>query len=155
VMPKHVSVLALVVGALFVAGCSGSGPKITGTVTFNGAPVEGATVTFYGESSDPQQPGEMFSAKTDASGRFRLAVPAGTRIKSGSYKVTVVKVTPKPGAKVAEGTDPTTLITTGLGVYALPPIYANLTSTPLKADVKSGDTDVPLTLESGKPPGTP
>jgi hypothetical protein len=154
-MPKRLSVLPLVTGVFLLSGC-GSGPKVTGTVTMNGSPVDGAVVTFYGESSDPKQPADAFSGKTDASGRFKLDVARGAAIKAGTYKVTVVKPIPKPGATMPEGVnDPVQLMALGLTVNALPPIYANAASTPLKAEVKSRDTDVPLTLEGGKPPGTP
>jgi hypothetical protein len=154
VMPKRLSVLPFLAGALLVAGCSG--PKVTGTVTMDGSPVDGAIVTFYGESSDPKQPADAFSGKTDSSGRFRLVIPNGTSIKAGAYKVTVVKPVPKPGAKIPEGVnDPDQLMSLGLSVNGLPPIYASIASTPLKADVK-GDTNCPpFNLEGGKPPGTP
>jgi hypothetical protein len=155
VMPKRLSVLPLVTGVFLLSGC-GSGPKVTGTVTMNGSAVDGAVVTFYGESSDPKEPADAYSGKTDSSGHFKLNVGKGATVKAGTYKVTVVKPIPKPGATMPEGVnDPVQLMSLGLTVNALPPIYANAASTPLKAEVKSRDTDVPLTLEGGKPPGTP
>jgi len=153
-MPKCVSTLPLVAGAFLVAGCSGA--KVTGTVTMNGSAVDGAVVTFFGESSDPKQPADAFAGKTDSSGRFRLDIPRGGAIKAGTYKVTVVKPIPKPGATIPEGiNDPVQLMSLGLTVNALPPIYATAASTPLKAEVKSRDTDIPLTLEGAKQPGAP
>jgi hypothetical protein len=123
----------------------------------NGSPVDGALITFYGESSDPKEPADSFAGKTDSTGRFKLIAPNGVTIKAGTYKVTVIKPVPKPGAKIPEGqNDPAQLLSLGVAVNALPPLYANPASTPLKAEVKSGDTDVPpFALEGGKPPGTP
>jgi Domain of unknown function (DUF4198) len=156
-MPIRLSILPLVAGALLATGCSGSGPKVTGKVMFNGAPVEGANVTFIGDSSDPKQPGDAFSGKTDSNGRFTLVIPKGGSIKPATYKVTVVKLVPKAGAKIPEGIDdPNALISMRAATNALPPMYASVASTPLKADLKSGDTDVPaFNLEGDKPPGTP
>jgi hypothetical protein len=78
----------------FLLGCS-SEPSVgavpvTGTVTLDGKPVEGATISFVpdGDSS------LSASGLTDASGNFRLtSVSPGDGAVPGKYKVTVSKLT--------------------------------------------------------------
>ena len=68
-----------------------------GTVTYNGSPLEGATVAFLPQ--DPKAPGA--SGRTDASGKFVLtAFEAGDGAVPGSYLVTISKV-----EKVADASD--------------------------------------------------
>src|SRR5687768_3127557 len=53
-----------------LAGCGPSGPamvKVTGTVTLDGTPVEGANVMFV-----PASTGKPAQGKTDAAGKFTL-----------------------------------------------------------------------------------
>jgi hypothetical protein len=63
----------LILVSLFLVGCGGGDggkPKLVpvqGTVIFKGAPVEGATVTFYAETAPRPATGT-----TDAEGKFRL-----------------------------------------------------------------------------------
>ena len=81
-----------------VIGCS-SGPAVDpnrpatveagGTVTYNGQPLEGATVAFL--PKNPKDPGA--SGRTDASGKFTLtAFAPGDGAVPGSYLVTISKV---------------------------------------------------------------
>jgi hypothetical protein len=72
-------------------GCSKSENlrSVTGIVTYQGAPLEGAIVSFIPDSSD----GLPGSGITNANGQFEiLPGRAGLKgLKPGSYKVTVVK----------------------------------------------------------------
>ena len=72
--------LGAVLVLVCVVGCGepGTAPtvKVTGTVTYNGDPVEGASVAFIPESGRPA------SGTTDASGKFTL-----TTFKSGDGAV--------------------------------------------------------------------
>ena len=77
-------------------GCSGGGSadvgavSVSGTVTLDGQPVEGATVAF----SPAGQEGRSATGKTDASGKFTLTtVEAGDGAVPGSYAVVVTKIT--------------------------------------------------------------
>jgi hypothetical protein len=90
--------LAAVVVLIF-GGCTGAeGPDtvaVTGTVTVNGSPLEGASVTFH-----PIEGSENVLASqavTDAAGRFRLATHVGggrfkDGIVPGKYSVVVTKL---------------------------------------------------------------
>lgn len=78
-------------GALVsILGCSGDdGPKtypVTGTVTQNNKPVEGAIVSFTSASVQPA------SGVTDTSGKYELATKAkGDGAMAGTYQVTIAK----------------------------------------------------------------
>ena len=79
------------------AGCSQhhkANPEfrlVKGTVTFNGAPVEGATIAFFPMDNSGLAAGGM----TDTSGHYTLtadnSLVAGAGTKPGKYKVTVKK----------------------------------------------------------------
>lgn len=84
--------------ALAVVGCNQqSGIKtypVTGTVTYNGKPVSGATVSYMNDA-DASAP--RSSGSTDSDGRFSLSTFVGPRevlrgAPSGSYKVAIVKM---------------------------------------------------------------
>lgn len=83
---------AVMMFATLVLGCSGGGPdigavKASGTVTYKGAPVEGAQVAFLPDGS-----GRAAAGTTDGSGRFTLnTAGAGDGVVPGSYKVIVMK----------------------------------------------------------------
>lgn len=75
------------------AGCGGSsGPKtvpVTGTVTLDGTPVAGATVTFSPTVTDG---GRTSVGVTDNEGKFSLlAAGAGAGVVPGSYMVGISK----------------------------------------------------------------
>jgi len=93
--------LLLTLAAGLTAGCGDKLSPVNGTVTYDGAPVDGATVVFITESGSKQATG-----RTDSSGKFSLEYNNGPGIPSGTYKVMVTRV------KVVEGTpvgDPTKL----------------------------------------------
>ncbi len=83
-------VLALV-GAVLALGCPQGADRpatyqVTGKVTQNGSPVEGATVTFA-----PTGAGSAAVGKTDASGQYALSTSGDEGALPGQYNVTVVK----------------------------------------------------------------
>jgi hypothetical protein len=64
--------------------------SVGGTVTFDGKPVEGATVSF----SPTGEGGKIAVGKTDVSGNFTLNTPSiGEGAVPGSYKVSISKTT--------------------------------------------------------------
>ncbi|MGH7139971.1 MAG: carboxypeptidase-like regulatory domain-containing protein [Pirellulales bacterium] len=120
--------------AMLMIGCAKGGNTdtvaVSGKVTYNGQPVEGATVTFA--STDSGTPG---AGMTAADGSYKLTV------KPGSYAAMVSKfevpvISPEqPSAEV----EPKQL---------LPAKYRSPTESPLKFEVKKGDAnvfDLPLT----------
>jgi hypothetical protein len=108
---RHTAMLAgisWIVLAGSLTGCSGDSPagaqkrlpvhKVTGTIMFNGQPVDGATVSFHPEEEN--QPGAF--GKTDEEGKFVLRTyadgPAGA--PEGKYTVIVQK---SAGGEADEG----------------------------------------------------
>jgi hypothetical protein len=84
-------------GGVLLAGCGGSSTintvPVSGTVTNNGAPLEGADVIFHPTTES----GQSASGRTDAQGKFTLRTyvspsenPEGAI--PGDYTVTVTKV---------------------------------------------------------------
>jgi len=73
--------------AVFCASCGGGEGKlypVEGTVTLDGQPLEGATVTF---ANGPV----TGSALTTASGKFKLISAGKEGVPAGTYKVVVIK----------------------------------------------------------------
>ncbi len=89
------SLCILVCAAVTVAltGCGGGGADlgtstVTGTVTYNGEAVEGASVGFVPSGEG----GKMAAGTTDAQGKFTLTtIEAGDGAVPGSYQVSVSK----------------------------------------------------------------
>ncbi len=84
--------LMLLAGSCVLAGCSPK-PAIpgltqaTGMVTYQGTPVEGATVIFA-----PEGEGRAATGRTDATGRFRLTtLTSNDGALSGRYRVGIAK----------------------------------------------------------------
>lgn len=94
---KNIVVLGFLLFTLVgIAGCgSGDGNPptypVTGTVTYQGKPVEGADIVFV-----PSTPEALAAfAKSDADGKFAMRTfEPGDGVVAGSYKVKVVKLEP-------------------------------------------------------------
>ncbi len=93
----------MVVALLGISGCSGSAPEIegrektfpvTGTVTLDGNPLAGATVTFHGPMvGKGGKPGLSAVGTTDADGKFRLTTyEANDGAAAETYQVSITKV---------------------------------------------------------------
>ena len=104
-LPAILAVVSLA-SLLFLAGCD-TGPPIpdtytvTGTVTYQGQPVEGADVLFARDSRDIAK-GEMAMGKTGADGSYTLTTRVGPQTEAegatpGEYEVTVSKFIPPDG----------------------------------------------------------
>lgn len=80
--------LSVLIGCGRQAGVEGV-IKVTGTVTYQGKPVDGASVMF----SPTGATGRAASGRTDASGRFELTtLNANDGALAGSYKVAISKI---------------------------------------------------------------
>jgi len=108
---------------------------VSGTVTYKGSLVAGATVTF----SPASEKGYAAVGTTDAQGRFTLRSPGGGEgAVPGSYKVTVFKTEGQSGAgdvqqaKIDAGEAPKL-------VEHLPVKYKSTETTTLTAEVQAGE----------------
>jgi hypothetical protein len=125
-VPARVAALAVALAVL--SGCGGGTTTVSGVVTLDGNPVEGATVLFTPESGDGGGVGGS-SGKTDAQGRYTLRTVADDRAGAarGKHKVTISLSKSDP--KSPEG-----------AVTDLIPAKYN-TKSELTFDVPSGGTD--------------
>jgi len=144
---------ALCLAALvFLPGCNpaGSYAHVHGIVTFNGAPVEEAKITFH-STAEAQGGKETFSTTTDSSGKYLIAgVGKLPGLPPGRYKVTVTKLTLKSGAKLPEDFDLTQLEMSGLGTNSLPKEYGAVETTKLSATLDSGKNEANFDLKGSK-----
>lgn len=162
---------SLIVGSLALAlfvGCGESNPpteKVTGTVTLDGTPVEGATVTFV-----PDDPAiRPATGKTGADGTYTLtSFVAGDGAMAGSYKIKVTKfpssAAPEPAPTApakdmsiedqyaafeqgytADDAGPKGKV--GPEKNMLPAKYENAATSGLTATVGAGENNVPIELK--------
>jgi hypothetical protein len=155
---KHFFV-SIIIGfsVLAFVGCSNPDSKyskVEGTVTLDGQPVEGVTVTFY-----PVEQGlEGAVGRTNASGQFSLtstgALQGGTGVLPGEYRVTVSKSQPPVDPDVEayeqgkitydevqkrmDARDPSRQLE---AKELLPEKYTKLDTTDLTAMVKNGNNE--------------
>ncbi len=79
--------------ATILAGCNASGSglvQVTGSITVDGKPAEGAVLLFH-----PEQPGSVAAGSADANGKFTLVTDMQPGISPGRYKVTATWPDPK------------------------------------------------------------
>ena len=91
-MRRTTLLLGLVILAFITTGCGPSGlpvVRVTGTVTFEGAPVEEASVTFTPMDLE----GRLASGSTNAKGEFMLLTQGAEKsgVLPGNYRITVSK----------------------------------------------------------------
>jgi hypothetical protein len=150
-----------VVGTVFAFGCEQAADRpatypVTGQVTLNGEPVDGATVTFV-----PSGEGQAASAVTDASGNYALSTfGADDGAVPGQYNVKIVKYPgSEPAAAGAGGEYTDEMYQEGYGGAAdtgeeaaepenlLPEKYADASTSGLTATVQEGDNNFDFALE--------
>lgn len=139
------SMLGLI-GLALLVGCNSK--SVTGTVpvagkvTYKGAPVEGAIITFVPEGS-----GRPATATTVAGGVFSLTTVDASGAMPGKYKVIVDKVDYGAGATLSMEAAASGIGAEGNATRALPAKYAEAASTPLAIEVPSGGKkDIDLAL---------
>jgi len=147
--------LACLLSFVILTGCGGGTEatdrpatvEVTGQVTYNGGPVEGAMVTFKSSSPD----GRGATGRTDESGNFQLTTfESGDGAIPGSYGVTVAKTVTEgqlsdeeTNAYYERGQTPPTPQTKDL----LPPKYKDPQGSGLTAEVtEGGENEFPFEL---------
>ena len=136
--------MAIVFCPWLLAGCSQSeGPDtvdVTGTISMNGSPVEGANVIFH--PVDAEVSTLASQARTDAEGRFELQTHTG----GGNYKLGIV---PGKYAVVVTKLDTAAIANTYAPPQnALAKKYSNPMTSGLSADVRAGEeNDFPFSVD--------
>jgi len=135
-------VLLLFLPLLLVAfGCGGGAPvqkteMVEGVITLDGAPLEGAAITFNPVGGD----GTVASGFTDAQGKYTIQTLRGKPeggTTSGEYVVTVSKWEDVPTGRT-ERIDSETVIPIMDQRLLVHPNYENQQKSPLKATVTPG-----------------
>lgn len=137
--------VAFVVPVVFLAGCGGP-PRLEGTVTLDGQPVDGGGITFVGTGTG----GEKASGRIDG-GKYSFE----SKLAPGTYKVEInwLKST---GKQIPNKSDPGTSVD---DVKQVIPMEYN-SQTKLTAEIKSGSNTNNFELKSGgaidtRPAGSP
>jgi len=94
----------------FAAGCGGQLPDAvptSGTVLYEGKPLEGATVTFRSEAQGEMAEGVLALGTTDSQGKFTLQSRVGPTdvvdgLVPGDYRVAISKFVPPKGMSETE-----------------------------------------------------
>ena len=134
--------------ALFLCCCGSSNSgSVSGTITIDGAPLEGAKVCFY-----PAQ-GRASIGTTDSQGKYNLAYSRSQNESPiGEYRVTLstekaVEVE-YPDSDYGRGGTVKADVISEARAEALPPEYVEKGTTQLRATVKSGENTIDFSLQS-------
>jgi len=136
--------VALVFPVVFLAGCGGSG-QIEGTVTLDGQPVDGGTISFIGTGSQGNAGGQIQGGKYSVE----------SKLAPGTYKVEIDWMK-KTGKTIPNKSDAGT---TQDETKQVIPVEYNRQSK-LTAEIKSGSNTINFELKSGgavdtRAPGAP
>lgn len=139
---------------VLVTGCGPGKPAtvpVSGTVTLDGSPLEGAAVTFT-----PAAGGRLATGTTDASGKFTLMTfVAGDGAIAGSHKVGVSKMEAGATPQADPNSPPGTMLSGPPGAGGsqppkslIPKKYSNPEKSGITVEVKSGMEPVTIELSS-------
>jgi len=125
-------------------GCSGGGggsyATVSGVVTQNGAPLDGARIMFHSTVEAEGKRGNSYAGLTDSSGKYLIAnVGKEPGLPPGMYKVTITKLDQK--GLPPEAMDQGMIDASGAAKNTLAKDYENPNTTKLS-----------VTLEAGKNP---
>jgi hypothetical protein len=139
--------MATLAAALLLAGCSGGGVggtvPVSGKVTYKGAPVEGATVSFLGTGDGSK----VATAVSGAGGAYELSTVNTKGALPGKYSVTVTKTETSEGVAQTMEEAAKSKAPPPTSKELLPAKYGDPAQTPLKFEVKSGSNTFDLKLE--------
>jgi len=137
---------ALMAGLLMVvAGCNSAKPiagsvPVSGTVTFNGQPLEQGEVWFAPESGSKGQP----ATGQIKNGKFTMVTTASSPgVVAGKYKVSVISNKPFTPPKPGTPSDPKALLPPE---SLIPTKYNDIKTSGLEADVTAAITSLTFAL---------
>jgi len=148
-MPWAALTLASLAGCGSSDGISGLVP-VSGIVTMDGKPLEGATISFVPEAkNEPSTPG---SDMTGPGGTFKAMYRNRPGLAPGKYRVVVEKAGGAADGKKlpdAIAKDPYMAKMAGLNKQESPPAYTDASKTPLSVVVgKNGESGLTFDLKS-------
>jgi len=133
------STAGVLAAALLVAatGCGSKANKVVvkGTVTIDGAPAEGVTLSFYG----PTDKAASGVVTTQADGSYEVMFNATAG--EGNYKVTANKVGGSSKFQPGEGMDEFQMKMAGGSANSLPPRYNDVNTSGLSAPLQKGKNE--------------
>jgi hypothetical protein len=144
--PSAISSLRAIclIAAAIATSCSGpNSATVSGTITLDGQPLPGASVSFYPDG-DGKPPA---SGQTDAQGRYSLSTGSSAGLAPGKYVAVVVATKDPPQPYDSTGAEVPPIPIT-------PAKYGDATKSDLRIEVKPGKNDIPLALQSNKPTGS-
>jgi hypothetical protein len=127
---------------LALAGCSASGPTVTGLVTLDGQPLPDAELTF--ELADRSKGVLTEIVRTDTSGKFEIKPHKKKKsLPPGKYTVYVAKWVDAKTGQVPPPEDVEMQKAAGTVRNAVPEKYNNRAEAPaLTAEIKPGSNDI-------------
>jgi hypothetical protein len=114
---------------VFLAGCGAPVARVSGVVTYKGAPVTAGSISFNMKGKGIAQ-----DAKLDAKGAFSMSAP----MPVGTYHVYYVPPTPEP-QDPRKGPAPEI-------ATVVPEKYQDLQTSDLSFSVNAGKNDIPISL---------
>lgn len=163
-VPRWLAQVAGFATLVAAVGCSGGSPgsfaTVSGVVTHNGTPVDGAKVSLYSTVEAGGKQGGSYSATTDSSGKYVIAaIGKDPGIPPGLYKVTITKLDIK-GGNLPPDWDMGQIEASGMGRNILPRDYENLKTTKLSVTLEPGKNenknfDLKGKASASGPAGTP
>jgi hypothetical protein len=149
VIDRHVLKCVFIGVLVGLGGCndgvtqSETAIPVTGTITLDGKPLEGASVTFIPLAADQGQGGV---GSTDAAGKYEVThFRTGKGLEPGEYRVAISKLVMQDGSPIPAGTSSAAELATK---NLLGPQFSDPNSTTLKASVASGGQPIDFALKS-------
>jgi len=145
----------ILVAAASLTGCN-SGPKlvpVTGTVTLDGKPLDGANIAFS------PHPGNEYPAQgtdvTGAEGNYKLSTNGRAGLPPGKYTVSISKLAVKPGVELPENfkMDPIMAKMAGLTKETLPASVSGVGKSQFERDVGPDGTVLDFDVKADKATG--
>lgn len=137
------------VTAVALAGCGSGEPPppplipVSGTVSLDGKPLPGATLTFIPQG---ETQGAGGTGKTAAEGKYELTYGRGGKgVAAGEYRVTISKRVMPDGTEVPENDDTPPILSPAR--ETLGPKYSDSASGILTASVREGGAPIDFALK--------